>query len=80
MEENLREGIARLADRDLAALLTYAADSLSACGGGEHILTDDRAPVELLGMRAIDEIIRDEMVYYKDIFRKEGIGGLIAAF
>ena len=31
-------------------------------------------------MRAIDEIVRDEMVYYKDIFRKEGIGGLIAAF
>lgn len=80
MEETLREGIARLSDRDLAALLTYAADSLVTCEGGGHVLTDDRAPVELLGMRAIDEIIRDEMVYYKDIFRKEGIGGLIAAF
>lgn len=80
MEETLREGIARLSDRELASLLTYAADSLVTCEGGEHVLTDDRAPVELLGMRAIDEIIRDEMVYYKDIFRKEGIGGLIAAF
>ena len=80
MEETLREGTARLSDRELASLLTYAADSLVTCEGGEHVLTDDRAPVELLGMRAIDEIIRDEMVYYKDIFRKEGIGGLIAAF
>ena len=80
MEGTLREGTARLSDRELASLLTYAADSLVTCEGGEHVLTDDRAPVELLGMRAIDEIIRDEMVYYKDIFRKEGIGGLIAAF
>lgn len=80
MEETLREGTARLSDRELASLLTYAADSLVTCEGGGHVLTDDRAPVELLGMRAIDEIIRDEMVYYKDIFRKEGIGGLIAAF
>lgn len=80
MEETLREGTARLSDRELASLLTYAADSLVTCEGGEHVLTDDRAPVELLGMRAIDEIVRDEMVYYKDIFRKEGIGGLIAAF
>lgn len=80
MEETLREGTARLSDRELASLLTYAADSLVTCEGGGHVLTDDRAPVELLGMRAIDEIVRDEMVYYKDIFRKEGIGGLIAAF
>ncbi len=28
---------------------------------GDRILTDDKAPVELLGMRVIDEIIRDEL-------------------
>ena len=57
----------------------------SVCGGlekyqaGEKIMTDDRAPVELLGMRAIDAMIFDEAEYYKDIFRKYGFKGLISS-
>lgn len=44
---------------------------------GGLLLTDDKAPVELLGMRVIDELIADEIGYYKDIFQKEGIKGLL---
>jgi hypothetical protein len=44
---------------------------------GGRILTDDRAPVELLGMRAIDDIIKEELVYYKEIFRRYGLSGLL---
>ena len=36
-------------------------------------MTDDKAPVELLGMRVIDEIISDEVSEYKDLYKKEGI-------
>ena len=36
--------------------------------GGELILTDDKAPVELLGMQVIDEMISDELEYYKELF------------
>ena len=39
-------------------------------------LTDDKAPVELLGMKALDGIIREELQYYKEIYRREGFDGL----
>ncbi|MCR5452380.1 MAG: spermidine synthase, partial [Lachnospiraceae bacterium] len=42
-----------------------------------HIMTDDKAPVELLGMRQIDSIIKNEVDYYKNIFDSEGIDGLL---
>ena len=44
---------------------------------GEYILTDDNAPVELLGMRAIDKIIQRELQRYKEIFHKDGLDGLL---
>ena len=44
---------------------------------GENIMTDDKAPVELLGMKQIDSIIKDEVQYYKEIYRSQGIEGLI---
>lgn len=40
-------------------------------------MTDDQAPVELLGMRALDQIIGDETDYYRQVFREKGIRGLI---
>ncbi len=43
------------------------------------IFTDDKAPVELLGMEVIDILINDEIGYYKDIFKSEGLTGLIEA-
>ena len=33
--------------------------------------------VLLLGMRVIDEIIENELKYYKEIFKEEGIKGLL---
>ncbi len=43
---------------------------------GDRILTDDKAPVELLGMRAIDLLIQDEIGGYKETLKKYGIEGL----
>ncbi len=42
-----------------------------------HIMTDDKAPVELLGMRQIDSIIKNEVTYYREIFDEKGIQGLL---
>lgn len=42
-------------------------------------MTDDKAPVELLGMREIDSIIREQLRYYKNIFRTQGLQGLLSA-
>ena len=44
------------------------------------ILTDDKAPVELLGMEVIDVLIENEIGYYKDIYEKDGLSGLIESF
>ena len=44
---------------------------------GDYILTDDNAPVELLGMRAIDKIIQRELQHYKEKFRRDGLNGLL---
>ena len=46
---------------------------------GDYLMTDDQAPVELLGMRVIDEIIKNEVEHYKDIYNEEGIEGLLNA-
>ncbi len=45
--------------------------------GGDRILTDDHAPVELLGMRPIDQIIEQELAWYKDIYHEQGLQGLL---
>ncbi|MBO4361120.1 MAG: fused MFS/spermidine synthase [Eubacteriaceae bacterium] len=42
-----------------------------------RILTDDRAPVEVLGMKAIDEMISEELRYYQDLFKEKGLRGVL---
>lgn len=55
------------------------AEALREYESGGLILTDDKAPVELLGIKVIDELISDELGYYKRIFTERGLGGLIDA-
>ena len=43
-------------------------ENLTEYKAGNLILTDDKAPVELLGMQVLDEIIADELAYYKGLF------------
>ncbi len=67
----------QLGDPQLKAMMERVCGTLEPCEKGGYILTDDKAPVELLGMRAIDGIIRDEIGYYKKIFKEKGISGLL---
>ena len=41
------------------------------------MLTDDKAPVELLGMELIDDIIKYELSYYKELFREGGLSAVL---
>lgn len=66
------EGLREMMDRVLRETMVYTA--------GDYLLTDDRAPVEVLGMQVIDELISDEMEYYKEIYREQGIRGLLENF
>ncbi len=64
----------------LSALFSRVSERLVRYEAGEYLMTDDKAPVELLGMQVIDEIIRDEVEYYRKIYEKEGISGLLNSF
>lgn len=64
-------------DDDLVSLMEYiATKKIERYQAGNHIMTDDKAPVELLGMKVIDDIISDEVSYYKDIYDRDGFQGL----
>lgn len=53
--------------------LQQVSDGLLKQNGGKYILTDDKAPVELLGIRVIDRLINEEVSYYRGIYEKVGI-------
>ena len=75
--EEKREDVA---DGELRAMMDTVAGALTPYQGGDRLLTDDKAPVELLGMRAIDGLIQSELGYYKTLFREEGLAGLLNGF
>lgn len=61
----------------LFTMMLTVQEHLQKYAGGERILTDDKAPVELLGMRAIDSMISGQLAYYKKRFEEDGIRGII---
>ena len=77
--DNLVRDASRITDSTLSAHLGMIKDNIRPWNAGGHILTDDRAPVELLGVKALDGIIAEETGYYKTIFQEEGLGGLLRA-
>ena len=77
MAEKLAAGIARESDEDLLYMMGKVQENLVSYEPGNLILTDDKAPVELLGMEIIDELISEEVSYYKDIYKEQGIEGLL---
>lgn len=74
---NLKSNAAKEQNEKLAAMMERALLTATEYEAGENIMTDDKAPVELLGMKQIDSIIKDEVQYYKEIYRSQGIEGLI---
>ena len=66
-----------LTDPDLKTCMEDVYSSLEEYESGGRILTDDKAPVELLGMRVIDEMISKELEHYKEVFKEKGIKGLL---
>ena len=74
-----REKIDALEREDLQGQMYSVAYRLEAYDSGGRLLTDDRAPVELLGMDVIDGLIQEELAYYKSILREGGLRGLIEA-
>ena len=75
--ENLQANTQQIANADLRNMMeTVYADS-TPYAKGDYILTDDKAPVELLGMQVIDQLIEEEVAYYKGIYERDGIQGVL---
>lgn len=65
---------------DLYSMMEQVLGKLEVYNRGNYIMTDDKAPVELLGMKVIDGLIQDEVAYYKHIYKIKGIKGLLDLF
>ena len=77
MAGTLVKNTEQLSDELLRTMMGNVSRGLTPYEGGDRILTDDKAPVELLGMNVIDDIIQDELVYYKERFNEKGFQGLL---
>ncbi len=77
MLSTYRKALESLDESTLKSFLCDVSPNLCAYSGGDLILTDDKAPVELLGIRVIDSIIKREMAYYKNVYKEEGINGIL---
>lgn len=75
--KNLAANTIKLDNREFRNMMNRVEAGSSSYVCGDYILTDDKAPVELLGMQVIDEIIKDEVAYYKNIYEQEGLKGLL---
>lgn len=66
LPEDFAESIEKLSDRELKSVMEEVKDAMWEYEAQDRILTDDKAPVELLGMAVLDEIIGSELDYYKE--------------
>lgn len=73
----LKKNTEKLTSEDLKRLMDYVSLGMEDYRAGDYLMTDDKAPVELLGMRVIDSLIQEEVSYYKDIYKEQGIEGLL---
>lgn len=80
LSEALRQNASMLTDYTLQSLMVGLSQELTIYQKGFYLLTDDKAPVELVGMRMIDGLIQDELGYYKQVYKSEGISGILRDF
>ena len=62
---------------ELYGMMNLVDRNLKLYEGGDLILTDDKAPVELLGMKVVDELISEQLAYYKEMFKGMSIKEMI---
>ena len=77
MPERLKAFADRTPNEALRAVMLGVYERLERRTATGDPLTDDCAPVELLGMQVIDDLIGEELGYYRDLVKREGIGALL---
>ncbi len=76
-EGRFGSGISKINVPQLREFMSMIEYDITPYKKGDKLLTDDQAPVELLGMREIDLIIKKELEYYKKVYEEKGLNGLL---
>lgn len=77
MLKEMSDNMTKLEDDELTEMTVQVFSDLSKYEPGNYLMTDDKAPVELLSMKVIDDIIKEEVNYYRNIYEEQGIKGLL---
>ncbi len=75
--QRFHENLAMEDKEELSRLMKQVDASLVPYDGGSYVMTDDKAPVELLSMKAIDGLIKGEALYYRELYKEKGLKGLL---
>ena len=68
LPQMLEKNAEKLPKGELQNMMAAVSKGLVRYEGKDRILTDDKAPVELLGMKVLDEIIGEELDYYRELY------------
>ncbi len=77
--EVLSERVNTVSNYALRKLFQWQLESMEPLQENPYLLTDDKAPVELLGMQVLDDMIMDELEYYREKLRGKSIPEIIKA-
>ena len=77
--EVLSERVNMVSNYALRKLFQWQLESMEPLQENPYLLTDDKAPVELLGMQVLDDMIMDELEYYREKLRGKSIPEIIRA-
>ena len=77
MVQRMETGCALERDEELKSMIARVSGGLQKYEAGNLILTDDKAPVELLSMKALDAVIQEELQYYKKVYNEQGLRGVM---
>lgn len=72
-KEELYRRVYDIDDEKLRSRLIYTYNNLEKVENNGYILTDDKAPVELLGMKVLDDMITDQLEYYRNQLKGKSI-------
>ncbi len=76
-KEKLASKLDEVDNPKLKTLFTKATNNMVKLEENEYLLTDDKAPVELLGMQVLDDMINDELEGYRSKLRGKSIKEII---
>jgi spermidine synthase len=73
LKERLENNLETIENKETYRFISRIADKFEKVEKNEYILTDDKAPVELLGMKVLDEMIGSELSYMKDAIKGKSL-------